>query len=65
MANKTNKAYSKRIKVSTTGKMKVRNANRCHYNARERNARKMAKKGMWTFKLKAKIRQMMMPHHDV
>ncbi len=64
MANKTNKAYSKRINVTKNGKLKVRANNRCHYNSQERNPRKMAKKKFLSLILPAKIKRMMMPHHD-
>lgn len=62
MANKTKKSYTKRIKVSKNGTMQTRKNNQCHYNARERNANKMAKKGLMGISLTSKIKQMMMPH---
>ena len=62
MANKTNKAYTKRIKTTKNGEMKVRPNNRCHYNSGERNASKMKKKGLLNISLTSKIKQMMMPH---
>lgn len=65
MSSKTNKAYSKRIKTTKNGKMQIRKNNQCHYNSRERNPRKQAKKGLMGMSLTAKLKQMMMPHHDV
>ena len=62
MANKTNKMFTSRIKLTKNGKMKTRSLNQCHYNARERNAAKMAKKGMNDLTLTSKAIQQNMPH---
>ena len=62
MTNKTQKSYTKRIKASKNGKLQVRANNQCHYNSRERNPRRMAKKNLLNLILPAKIKQMMMPH---
>ena len=62
MANKTKKALSKRIKTNKSGEMQVRPNNRSHYNARERNPRKMKKKGWLSLSLPKKILSNMLPH---
>lgn len=43
MAIKTNKSYSKRIKVSKNGKLLTRKAGQNHFNSKERRAAKSAK----------------------
>lgn len=41
---KTNKSYSKRIKVTKTGKLVARKSGQNHFNAKERSATKGPKK---------------------
>lgn len=43
MAIKTNKSYSKRLKVTKSGKILARKTGQSHFNAKERNAQKRAK----------------------
>lgn len=43
MSIKTNKSYSKRIKVSKSGKLLTRAKGQNHFNAKERRAAKSAK----------------------
>ena len=62
MSQKTNKSVAKRIKVTKNGKLKVRAKGRCHYNAKESNSTKMAKKTMDDVKIKPKILSRELPH---
>ncbi len=62
MSSKTNKSLTKRIKITKNGKLKVRAKGHCHYNARENNSAKMAKKKMGDIKLSAKTIQQEIPH---
>ena len=43
MAIKTNKSYSKRIKVSKNGKLLTRKSGQNHFNSKERRSAKAAK----------------------
>ena len=44
MAMKTNKSYKKRIKIAKSGKLVVRKPGQNHFNAKEGQANKSAKK---------------------
>lgn len=41
---KTNKSYSKRLKVSKNGKIRARKAGQNHFNAKESRAKQLGKK---------------------
>lgn len=43
MAMKTNKSYTKRLKVTKTGKLLARRTGQNHFNTKERRAAKYAK----------------------
>jgi ribosomal protein L35 len=43
MGNKTNKSYSKRIKVTKSGKLLTRKSGQNHFNSKERHGHKGAK----------------------
>jgi len=62
MSQKTNKSLTKRIKITKNGKLKDRAKGHCHYNAKESNSTKMAKKGMQDIAIKAKDLQANLPH---
>jgi len=48
---KTNKSYSKRLKVTKTGKVLVRKPGQNHFNAKESGEKKIAKRRKQTFKM--------------
>lgn len=48
---KTNKSFSKRIKITKSGKLLARKQGQNHYNAKESGSRKMAKKGRVNFNM--------------
>ncbi len=53
---KTNKSYSKRIKVSKTGKLLTRKAGQNHFNSKERRNTKAAKNRSSEFHMTMKER---------
>ena len=58
---KTNKSFTKRLKLTKNGKVKRRAAGQNHFNAKESNSDKMAKKKSLDFKLTAKVRATFLP----
>jgi len=53
---KTNKSYTKRIKVTKTGKLIARKMGQNHFNAKESGSQRLAKKGNYMVKMKPKDR---------
>ena len=58
---KTNKSFAKRLKVTKNGKIKRDAAGKCHFNSKESNSAKMAKKKKLNFKLSNKARARFLP----
>jgi ribosomal protein L35 len=58
---KTNKSFTKRLKLTKNGKVKRRASGHSHFNAKESNSDKMAKKKTLDFKLTAKVRATFLP----
>ena len=58
---KTNKSFTKRLKLTKNGKVKRRAAGQNHFNSKESNSDKMAKKKTLNFNLKAKVRATFLP----
>lgn len=58
---KTNKSFTKRLKLTKNGKVKRRAAGQNHFNAKESNSDKMAKKKSLDFKLTNKVRATFLP----
>lgn len=56
MTMKTNKSYTKRLKVTKTGKVISRKAGQNHNNSKERNATKSAKRQNEEFHMSNKER---------
>ncbi len=56
MAIKTNKSYSKRLKVTKTGKLLARKSGQNHFNTKERRAAKSAKNRRVEFHMGGKSR---------
>jgi len=54
---KTNKSYTKRIKVTRTGKLTVRKAGQNHFNAKERRRTKSEKGRTQTITLTKDVRR--------
>ena len=53
---KTNKSYTKRIKVTRTGKLVTRPLGQCHYNGKMSGEERMAHRGKKQLVLKNKDR---------
>lgn len=56
MSIKTNKSYSKRLKVTKSGKILARKTGQNHFNSKERNADKRSKKRNTPFHMTNKER---------
>ena len=54
---KTNKSYTKRIRVTKTGKLVVRKAGQDHYNAQESGKTRMSKKRQQSLTVSNRIRR--------
>jgi len=53
---KTNKSYTKRIKITKSGKLLVRKSGQNHFNAKERHGAKSAKNRDTEFHMSNKLR---------
>lgn len=62
MSAKTNKSFSKRLKVTRTGKVLSRKAGFNHFNAKQSRTKQLAGKKMKTFVMKSKIKSRNLPH---
>ncbi|MFZ3044015.1 MAG: hypothetical protein WA058_02830 [Minisyncoccia bacterium] len=58
---KTNKSYSKRIRVTRNGKMIVRAKGQDHFNAKESGSARSAKRRSVSLTLTAKVRRRFLP----
>ena len=54
MSTKTNKSFTKRLKVSKNGKIQARRTGQNHFNAKESRRSQLAKKGMSNFNMSNK-----------
>ncbi|MBI2100217.1 MAG: hypothetical protein HYT48_02685 [Candidatus Vogelbacteria bacterium] len=58
---KTNKSFSKRIRVTRKGKLLARRGGRNHFNAKERRSGQLAGRRTFNFKLKSKAMSRFLP----
>ncbi|MEX0652087.1 MAG: 50S ribosomal protein L35 [Candidatus Paceibacterota bacterium] len=58
---KTNKSFTKRLKVTKNGKVLARTTGQNHFNAKESSRKRLAKQKMNLLTLTAKIRGRFMP----
>ena len=58
---KTNKSYTKRIRVTKTGKLVARKSGQNHFNAKERSSTKGAKKRAVSVHLTNRLRRRFLP----
>jgi ribosomal protein L35 len=58
---KTNKSYSKRIRVTRKGKLMARAKGQNHFNAKESGAQRRAKRGPVQISLTMKVRRRFLP----
>ena len=59
---KTNKSYTKRLKVTKNGKVLARTPGQNHFNAKESSKRRLNKQKMNALNLTQKIKSRFMPH---
>ncbi len=60
---KTNKSYSKRLKVTKNGKVKARPKGQDHFNAKESGSKTRSKRGLTNFVIPAKDLSRFLPHN--
>jgi ribosomal protein L35 len=58
---KTNKSYTKRIRVTRRGKLMVRAKGQNHFNAKQSGSQRSAKRRSVSIHLSAKVRQRFLP----
>ncbi len=58
---KTNKSYTKRIRVTRNGKLVVRAKGQNHFNAKQSGAQRSAKRRSVTLNLTVKVRRRFLP----
>lgn len=58
---KTNKSYSKRIRVTRTGKLVARARGQNHFNAKQSGTKRSGKRRTITLALTAKVRRRFLP----
>jgi len=58
---KTNKSYTKRIKVTKTGKLVARRPGQNHYNAKESGTQRLARKRTQTLSLPKRVTRRFLP----
>jgi ribosomal protein L35 len=63
MSQKTNKSYSKRIKVTKTGKIVARKAGGNHFNAKEPRSKQLNRQGKKPLFMTNKAKNQFLPHH--
>ena len=59
---KTNKSFTKRLKVTKNGKVLARTPGQNHFNAKESSKRRLKKRKTTAFSITAKIKGRFMPH---
>ena len=58
---KTNKSFTKRLKVTKTGKILIKKSGGNHYNAKEKRTTQLARKKWKAFPMKRKDARRFMP----
>jgi ribosomal protein L35 len=68
MAQKTNKSFSRRLKVTKNGKTLSRTPGKNHFNARERSRKQSGKRGKKNVcdeaLMTSKVKQTFLPHEN-
>jgi len=65
MSNKTNKSFTKRVKVTKNGKLKVRRPGFNHFNAKQSRSTQLAGKRSADLQISKKALHQNLPHHNV
>jgi ribosomal protein L35 len=63
MSSKTNKSYTKRLKITRTGKILGRKPGFNHFNAKQSRTKQLAGRKMTTIKLTPKNMADFLPHN--
>lgn len=63
-SSKTNKSFTKRIKVRKSGKIEARKPGHGHFNSKEGGRQQMAKNRPGKVNLSKKVMQSNMPHNQ-
>jgi len=63
MATKTNKSYTKRIKITKNGKLKTRKVGQDHFNAKSSGSKRMSKKASQNLGVSLKKIKRFVPHN--
>ncbi len=58
---KTNKSYTKRLRVTRNGKVMARKPGQNHFNAKQSGAQRSAKRGQVTLHLSMRVRRRFLP----
>ena len=61
---KTNKSFSKRLKLTKKGKVLSRKPGIDHFNAKENRSKQLNKKSLQGFKIKNKKLKQFLPHNS-
>jgi ribosomal protein L35 len=61
---KTNKSFSKRIKVTRTGKLLARKPGFNHFNAKQKRTAQLAGRTPQEFNISNKVKSRVLPHHN-
>lgn len=61
---KTNKSFSKRIKVTRTGKILARKPGFNHFNAKQKRTAQLAGRKLRTLNLSSKVINRVLPHQN-
>ena len=59
---KTNKSYTKRLKITKTGKILAKKSGGNHYNAKEKRTSQLSRRRWQPFSIKQKMKNRFMPH---
>lgn len=62
---KTNKSFTKRLKVTKNGKILARHSGQNHFNAKESRSKQLNKKGARTLNLPKSITRRFLPRTNV
>ncbi len=62
MSQKTNKSFTKRLKITRTGKIKARKAGFNHFNAKQSRVKQLAGRVARDFHMTQKDLNQMLPH---
>lgn len=61
---KTNKSFTKRLKLTRTGKIKARKPGFNHFNAKQARSKQLAGKVDGNFTMSPKMKSENLPHHN-